>query len=42
MEKIGTWSFPIILMAAWLLAGTYTLVSLGEAQVAVSRARGGA
>ena len=36
MEKIRAWSFPVILLAVWLLAGSYTLASLGGAQAAVS------
>jgi hypothetical protein len=31
MERIREWSFPVIVICAWLVAGGYTLASLAEA-----------
>jgi len=35
MEKIREWSFPVVLLTAWIAVAGYTLSSLGEAHARV-------
>lgn len=39
MERIREWSFPVIVICAWLVAGGYTLASLAEADARVAAAQ---
>jgi hypothetical protein len=39
MEKIREWSFPVMLICAWLIAAGYTLSSLAEAHTRATAAQ---
>lgn len=39
MEKIREWSFPAVLICAWLCAAGYSLSSLAEAHVRTAAAQ---
>jgi uncharacterized membrane protein len=39
MDKIREWSFPVMLLTAWMGVAAYTLCSLGQAQARVAAAQ---
>jgi len=39
MDRIREWSFPVVLLTAWIAVAGYTLSSLGEAHARVAAAQ---
>ena len=39
MDRIREWSFPVVLVTAWIAVAGYTLSSLGEAHARVTAAQ---
>ena len=39
MDRIREWSFPVVLLTAWIAIAGYTLSSLGEAHARMTAAR---